>query len=209
MIFNLHQTLLIMKYSNSVEEYLESNPQWEKELTRLISIVRETGLEETIKWGAPTYTFKGKNIVGLGAFKSYVGLWFHQGALLADPEEKLINAQEGTTKALRQWRFNSMEEIDNELIKSYVFEAIENQEKGKEIKARSKGVVKIPTELVESFEKDPQLKSKFVEFSLFKQREFAEYIDEAKRDATKQSRLKKIVPMILEGIGLNDKYRKS
>ncbi|NJO87983.1 MAG: DUF1801 domain-containing protein, partial [Chloroflexia bacterium] len=98
-----------MKYSKSIEEYIENNPQWGKELTQLISIVRETGLEETIKWGAPTYTFNGKNIVGLGAFKSYVGLWFHQGALLADPEKKLINAQEGTTKALRQWRFNSME----------------------------------------------------------------------------------------------------
>jgi uncharacterized protein YdeI (YjbR/CyaY-like superfamily) len=198
-----------MKYSKSVVEYLESNPQWEKELTRLISIVRETGLEETIKWGAPTYTFKGKNIVGLGAFKSYVGLWFHQGALLADPEKKLINAQEGTTKALRQWRFNSMEEIDNELIKSYVFEAIENQDKGKEIKASNKGEVQIPTELVEAFEKDLQLRYKFEEFSQFKQREFAEYVNEAKRDATKQSRVEKIIPMILEGIGLNDMYRKS
>jgi len=197
-----------MKYSKSVEEYLEANPQWEKELLSLISIARESGMDETIKWGAPTYSYKGKNIVGLGAFKSYVGLWFHQGALLKDPAKKLINAQEGTTKALRQWRFNSIEEIDNELIKSYIFEAIENQKQGKEIKSSSKGVAEIPRELMASIENDHKLKTKFKELSQFKQREYAEYITEAKREATKQSRLEKIIPMILEGIGLNDKYRK-
>lgn len=197
-----------MKYSKSIEEYIETNPQWKKELLLLISIARESGLDETIKWGAPTYTYKGKNIVGLGAFKSYVGLWFHQGALLSDPEKKLINAQEGTTKALRQWRFNSIEEIDNHLIKSYIFEAIENQRQGKEIKASSKGEAEIPQELLICLKNDAKLKSRFKELSQFKQREYAEYISEAKREATKLSRLERIIPMIIDGIGLNDKYRK-
>lgn len=197
-----------MKYAKSIEEYLETNSQWKKELLILISIARESGLDETIKWGAPTYSHKGKNIVGLGAFKSYVGLWFHQGALLRDPAKKLINAQEGTTKALRQWRFNSIEEIDNELIKSYIFEAVENQKQGKEIKASSKGEIIIPHELIDSLEKNASLKDEFEKLSQFKQREYAEYISEAKRDTTKQTRLVKIIPMILNGIGLNDKYRK-
>jgi uncharacterized protein YdeI (YjbR/CyaY-like superfamily) len=39
--------------------------------------------------------------VGIGGFKSYFGLWFHQGALLTDKAGVLINAQEGRTKALR------------------------------------------------------------------------------------------------------------
>ena len=40
-----------------------------------------------------------------------------------------------------------------------------------------------------------------------KQREYAEYIQTAKQDATKQTRLEKITPMILKGVGLNDKYK--
>jgi uncharacterized protein YdeI (YjbR/CyaY-like superfamily) len=40
-----------------------------------------------------------------------------------------------------------------------------------------------------------------------KQREYCEYISEAKRDATKLKRLEKIIPMIIEGVGLNDKYK--
>ena len=73
------------------------------------------GLEETVKWGGPVYVADGKNIVGLGAFKSYFALWFFQGALLADQEKVLVNAQEGRTKALRQWRFENKREIKTRL----------------------------------------------------------------------------------------------
>ena len=40
-----------------------------------------------------------------------------------------------------------------------------------------------------------------------KQNEFIEYIATAKREATKLSRIEKIVPMILRGEGLNDRYK--
>lgn len=197
-----------MESAKSVVEYLNKHPEWENALLELITIAKSTGLEETIKWGAPTYTFKGKNVVGMAAFKSYVGLWFHQGALLKDPAKKLINAQEGTTKALRQWRFSSVDEIDNELVKSYIFEAIENQKRGLEIKPEPKAELEIPEELEDAFEADTNLSNKFKQFTNFKQREFIEYVAEAKRADTRQKRTDKVIPMILEGIGLNDKYRK-
>ena len=54
----------------------------------LREIIRSTELIETLKWGGPVYTLGGKNVVGIGSFKSYVGLWFFQGAFLKD-EEKL------------------------------------------------------------------------------------------------------------------------
>jgi uncharacterized protein YdeI (YjbR/CyaY-like superfamily) len=79
-------------------------------------ILCSTELKETIKWGTPVYTINDKNIVGLGSFKSYVGLWFYQGVFLKDEAGVLINATEGITKAMRQWRFNSVEEIDDRLI---------------------------------------------------------------------------------------------
>ena len=43
--------------------------------------------------------------------------------------------------------------------------------------------------------------------TLGKRKEYAAYVIEAKREETKVKRLEKIKPMILEGIGLNDKYR--
>ena len=53
-----------------------------------------------------------------------------------------------------------------------------------------------------------RLQEAFDEFTPGRQREFAEYIASAKREATRLSRLEKIKPMILDGVGLNDKYRK-
>ena len=65
-----------MKNILRVEDYIKIHDRWEKELTSLRTTVLASQLEETIKWGAPVYTSNGKNIVGLGAFKSYTGLWF-------------------------------------------------------------------------------------------------------------------------------------
>jgi uncharacterized protein YdeI (YjbR/CyaY-like superfamily) len=132
-----------MKSHKTVNQFITSNKQWGEALKKLRSILIKTQLEETVKWGAPVYTCDNKNIVGLGAFKSYVGLWFFQGALLKDSKKKLVNAQEGITKAQRQMRFNSIEEINEKLILEYVNEAIKNQKDGKEIKPVKKSALTI------------------------------------------------------------------
>ena len=123
-----------MKNFGSVEAYIRHNRQWWEELTSLRGMIRSTDLVETLKWGFPVYTIGGKNVVGLASFKSYVGLWFFQGALLKDTARKLINAQEGRTKAMRQWRLSSLSEIDEKLVKTYLKEAIDNQKAGREVK---------------------------------------------------------------------------
>lgn len=196
-----------MKRHKTVNQFIASNKQWGDALIKLRSVLIKTELVETIKWGAPVYTINDKNIVGIGAFKSYVGLWFFQGALLKDSKKKLVNAQEGITKAQRQMRFSSVEEINEKLVLEYVKEAIKNQKDGREIKPVKKSAVTIPNELIYELKKNAKLKENFYQLTPFKQREYCEYISEAKREETKISRLKKIIPLILNGIGLNDKYR--
>ena len=198
-----------MQRSNSVEEYIQKHPQWTIELSLLRKLMLNAQLEETIKWGAPVYTLKGKNIVGLGAFKSYVGIWFFQGALLKDTRSVLVNAQEGKTQAMRQWRFNRPEEIDESLVHQYIKEAIRNQEEGKEIKPEKNKPLVIPQELVTIFKERPEIKASFETLTLSQQRDYTEHIATAKREETKVKRLEKIIPMILEQKGLNDKYKKN
>lgn len=196
-----------MKRHKTVNQFVTSNKQWGNALKKLRSILIKTQLAETIKWGTPVYTLDDKNIVGLGAFKSYVGLWFFQGALLNDKKKILVNAQEGVTKAQRQMRFNSIEDINEKLILEYVEEAIKNHRAGKEIKPSKKASVSIPNELKNELQKDSKFNKNFDTLTPFKRREYCEYISEAKREKTKNNRLKKIMPMILKGVGLNDKYR--
>lgn len=198
-----------MKRFTSVDEFIEAQDEWQDGLKILREIVLDTELEEKVKWGAPCYTLNNKNVVGLGSFKSYFGLWFHQGVFMDDPKGVLINAQEGKTKALRQWRFSSVDEVDRDLVSAYVLEAIQNQKAGKEVAAaKPSREVEIPDELAAALAADARLQESFDEFTPGRQREFAEYIASAKREATRLSRLEKIKPMILDGVGLNDKYRK-
>ena len=192
-----------------VDEYIQSSSKWQKELEQIRSILLGLSLEEDIKWGIPAYIHKKKNILGLSAFKNYCGLWFHHGVFLKDDANVLVNAQEDKTRGMRQMRFTSLDQNDLNLVKTYVLEAMQNSEKGKVIKPKknTKPIV-IPEELEQEFSKNSQLKISFNEFSASKQREFCEYISSAKRPTTKLSRIEKIIPMIFNGIGLNDKYRK-
>jgi len=196
-----------MKVDKTADDYFEARDQWGEELRVLRRIMLSTDVEETIKWGAPAYTVNGKNIIGLGAFKSFFAIWFHQGALLSDKENKLINAQEGQTKALRQWRFSSIDEIDEQLVMNYVLEAIANQKEGKVIKPAKKKPLIIPDELSKAMEEDGLLKERFDELGLTKQREFVDSIAGAKREETRIKRLEKAIPLIRAGKGLYDKYK--
>lgn len=198
-----------MLMAKTLEGYINSKKEWSACLELLREIFDSVELEETLKWGMPTYTLDNKNVVGFSAFKSYVGIWFFHGVFLADPEKKLVNAQEGITRGQRQWRFQNLEQIqeNRSLILEYLEETIQNQKDGKLIKAEAKPPAEIPPELKTKLEKDGTLKDAFSSLTKSKQREYCEYIGQAKREETRRTRLIKICPMILEGVGLNDKYK--
>ncbi|WP_395373160.1 YdeI family protein [Marinicella sp. W31] len=197
-----------MNTQDKLAAYFEKNDDRAEELNSLRQLILHTELEETIKWGAPTYTLDGKNVVALGCFKSYVGLWFYQGVFIDDTAGKLINAQPDKTKGLRQWRFENQSQIDanRDLIKDYIDQAIANQKAGKAIKLERK-TIPIPEELQLALSSDSDLKTAFQQLTPGKQNEYAEYIGSAKQPTTRQKRLQKCQPMIIEGISLNDRYR--
>ena len=190
-----------------VDEYIEIHEYWQTELIQIREMIQETELEETIKWGAPTYTIKNKNVAGLAAFKNHIALWFFNGNLLQQNTGLLVNAQQGKTKALRQIRFKRGDEINKEILLPYILEAIENQKLGKTIKASRKQELIIPPELSSALKNDPELDEYYCQLTSGKQREYADYISEAKRDATRISRLEKIIPMIKKGVGLQNDYK--
>lgn len=180
--------------------------QWANEIEQLHAIIGKTSLVETTKWGGSVYTHKKKNVLGIGSFKSYFGIWFYNGVFLNDEKKLLINANEENTKSLRQMRFTSVNEIDEKLILYYINEAIEIEEKGLVIPKEKKETI-IPELLQNELDKNQELLTKFNEFSPYKQREFIEYLTSAKQEKTQLARLEKIIPLIVEGKGLNDKYR--
>ena len=196
-----------MTAKKSADDWFDKLDSWQDEVVRLRECVRASGLEEELKWGMPCYTRNGKNIVGIGAFKSYFGLWFFQGALLNDESKVLTNAQEGKTRAMRQWRMQSARAIQPALIRRYLKEAIGLCDRGYELKPAKPSRWSIPVELEDAFDADRNLRNAFERLTPGRQREFAHYVSEAKRETTRVRRTEKIVPMIQQGIGLSDRYR--
>jgi uncharacterized protein YdeI (YjbR/CyaY-like superfamily) len=191
----------------SVPDLIHDMSLWVDELMLLRDIILSTGLKEEIKWGGPIYTYNGKNIVAIGGFKNYCAIWFHNGVFLKDPEKVLVNASEGKTRGLRQWRFTSMKEIKPAIVKRYIKEAIENEKEGKRIKPEKKPLPEIPAELALAFKRDKALKDAYAKLSLGKMREYLDHIHDAKTAETRHRRVEKTIPMIKAGIGLNDRYK--
>lgn len=97
--------------------------------------------------------------------------------------------------------------MDATKIAQYIEEAIQTVLDGKELKSE-KGKPLVPTTfLAVLLESDSQFSEAFHKLTPGRQREYNAFIDEAKQDKTKQTRLEKIKPLVAAGVGLHDKYK--
>ncbi|MEM9362828.1 MAG: DUF1801 domain-containing protein [Bacteroidota bacterium] len=197
-----------MTASEKIEAYYKKEHPFKEGIAILRAIAKQTDAKEDYKWNFPVYTIATKNVLGICRFKNHFGVWFFNGAFLKDSKKVLQNAQEGKTKGMRHWKFNAVSDIDSEVVLAYMEEAITNQKNGLEVKIeRKRNDLVVPEILKECLDGEEALKKAFQKFSAYKQKEFCEYLTEAKQETTKKKRLEKIVPLITQGIGLNDKYR--
>ncbi|QEC43352.1 YdeI/OmpD-associated family protein [Pseudobacter ginsenosidimutans] len=186
---------------------MQDAEQWKKELKQIAAIIRKAPLQKTIKWGADVFTCDGRNVVSYGGFKNFFTIWFYNGVFLKDKYKVLVTASEGKTKSLRQWRFTSAKEIDEKKILEYILEAIEIEKKGLKIKPEKFQPLPPPQILAAVLKKDKNLNAAFGSLTPGKQKEYIVYLNEAKQETTQQKRMEKIIPMIMQGVGLNDKYK--
>jgi uncharacterized protein YdeI (YjbR/CyaY-like superfamily) len=98
-------------------------------------------------------------------------------------------------------------DIKPAIIRSYVKQAIELAKAGKQIAPARNKPLAVPAELTKALQKDKKAGENFKNMRPGLQREYADYISEAKREDTRLRRIEKIMPMIGKGAGLNDKYR--
>ena len=200
-----------MEKCDRLNQFFEEEHPFRQGVVLLRQWLLDCGLQEDFKWSLPTYTWNNKNIASIGKFKQHYGVWFFQGGLLADPLKVLQNAQEGKTKAMRHWKFTEYPPGPEQSLKAYLFEAIENEKAGKRIlpaKSSERKPLVLPDMLRAAMVQDSALKLAFESLSAGKQRDYAEYLHQAKKESTRMSRWEKIEPMIRAGKGLNDQYRK-
>lgn len=189
-----------------VDAYLAKHSQWRSQLEPIRQLLLASELDETIKWGGPAYTLDGRVLIGLAGFKQHCAIWFHHGVFLTDAEGVLQNAQE-STRGMRQWRFEAGDRVPKRLLQKNLRETINNERAGKRIAPRRRGELEVPQELAAALAGDKALAAAFAGLTPGKQREYTAHVAEAKREATRLSRVAKLVPLVLAGRGLHDKYR--
>lgn len=189
-----------------VEKYIEKLKSWKEETKLLREICLDCGLTEDFKWMHPCYTFQGNNIVLIHGFKEYCALLFHKGVLLKDTNEILIQQTENVQSA-RQIRFTTLQEIIKlkSVIKTYIFEAIEVEKAGLEVKMKKTSEFKMPDELKQVFENNPDLETAFYDLTPGRQRGYLLYFSQAKQSKTRESRIEKSMPKIFDGKGHNER----
>jgi uncharacterized protein YdeI (YjbR/CyaY-like superfamily) len=179
--------------------------QWKAEISAMRRVLTGLGMTEECKWGKPTYTVDGKNIVIMQGFKEYFGLGFFQGALLKDPKKVLV--QLGQVQAGRVMKFTSAKEITAKAatIKSYVRDAIAVEEAGLRVKPKKTSDYPVPEELSERFRKEPRFKRAFDALTPGRQRGYLYHFAAAKQSATRAARIEKAMPAIYEGRGFQER----
>ena len=188
-----------------VDFYFKKEKKWKKEIELLRTIVLDCHLAEELKWGCPCYTFQKSNIVLIHVFKEYCALLFFKGVLLKDPKGILIQQTENV-QAGRQLRFTSVGEIEElkATIKAYIYEAVEVEEAGLKVELKKTEEYTIPEEFQSKLDKDATLKTAFEALTPGRQRAYLFYFSAAKQSKTRDARVEKYIPQILDGKGLDD-----
>lgn len=188
-----------------VDGRIEREKQWAAEFARLRALILGSGLSEDLKWGQPCYTLDGANIVLIHGFKDYCALLFFKGALLKDDSGILIQQTENV-QAARQIRFTNLDDIarmDN-LIKAYVQQAIEVEKAGLKVEFRPTEAFALPDEFRARLDADTGLKAAFDALTPGRQRGYLLHFSSAKQAKTREARIDKAIPQILDGKGLDD-----
>lgn len=179
--------------------------QWEAEIAEMQRVLSGFAIKEECKWGKPTYTVDGKNVVILQGFKEYFALGFFQGALLKDPKKLLV--QLGQVQAGRVMKFTSAMEIAKNAgtIKAYVREAIAVENAGLRVEKKKTEDFPVPEELTAKFRKDAKFRKAFEALTPGRQRGYLYHFAQAKQSPTRAARIEKASAAIYAGRGFQER----
>jgi uncharacterized protein YdeI (YjbR/CyaY-like superfamily) len=191
--------------NKKVDAFLRGAKKWRHEFTKLRAIILGCGLTEELKWGQPCYAIDGGNVILMHGFKEYCAVLFFKGALLKDPRGVLVQ-QTKNVQAGRQIRFTSGQEVARaeRTLKAYIREAIELERSGATIAFKKTRAFEMPVELEGRLESNVALSEAFAALTPGRQRGYLLYFTQAKQAKTREARVVKCVPRILEGLGLDD-----
>lgn len=189
---------------DTVDEYIARSQRWPQEMAALRSVLLGCGLSEDLKWAKPCYSSGDANIVIMQEMKKFLALMFFKGELLKDPDGVLEPNGPNSRSASRMC-FASVEDVERlaDTVVTYVAEAVQVEEDGLDVGPPPELV--LVHELQARLDGDPALAAAFEALTPGRQREYHLHVSDAKQTATRESRIDKCTPKILNGKGFRER----
>jgi len=197
-----------VSHDRRIDDYIAKAQPFAREI---LTHVRERvhavipDVQEDIKWRMPAYLVGGKLVLITAAFKEHAALNFWRG--------QELESRHDTVGAMGQFgKIKSLEELPSDAeLDRLIREAAELAEAGpspRKPKHEPRPAAEIHPEFAAALDAAPAAKATFDSFPPGQRREYANWISEAKQDATRQKRIATAVEWIGEGKRRNWKYER-
>lgn len=198
-----------------IDEYIaKAQPFAKPILKKLRALVHQAcpDVTETIKWGMPSFDYKG-TYFSFAAFKEHCAGGFWKAKLLNDPNNYLGDRKNQGGEAMgNMGRITSVKDLPpDEILLDFLFQAKKLNEEGVKVakpKATPKKELPVPQELVFELSKNKKARDTFENFAPSHRREYILWIAEAKTEATRNKRIETTVEWCSEGKSRNWKYER-
>lgn len=199
--------------SQIIDAYIEDSQEFAKPVLNYIryQVHRICPVSEEIKWNFPSFLYKGKILCFMASFKDHCAFGFWLADSMSDPHNLFIKS--GENKAMGQFgKLTSINQLPaSEVFEAYLREAVTLQESGVKLKRTVTGDKKnliLSEEFAQALEQSAEAKNFFNRLSYSNQKEYVEWIDEAKTEMTKFKRISTSIEWLTEGKDRNWKYKK-
>jgi len=200
------------KKTKEVDAFIAKAPEYARPILVKIREAFHEGcpeIEEKIKWGCPSFEYKGM-LGGMASFKKHVTLGFWKSRLM-DDFDKLF--QRGPRSSPMGARVESIKDLPSKkVLIAYVKAAKRLNDEGlkepKRAAPKRSPRVDVPVDLKAALAKNAKARTAFEGFSPSHKREYVEWIVEAKREETRAKRLKTTLEWLTEGKRRNWKYER-
>ena len=192
----------------AVDAYIAKSADFARPILKRLRVLMHKAcpkVEETIKWGVPHFEYQGV-IAGMAAFKQHAAFGFWKRRLIKDPAGFFSKGESG----MGGRKIRSMDELPSDtVLLGYIREAVALNEQGVRVprSTRKKPPVKAPPYLAAALRKNAKARKTFESFSPSQQREYVEWLTDAKQEATRERRLATAIEWMAEGKTQNWKYQ--
>lgn len=203
------------KHDPRVDAYIEKAADFAKPiLVHLRELIHATcpDVVETWKWSFPHFDYNGSSMCSMAAFKQHCAFGFWKAALMADTDSILALTDREAMGHLG--RITGLKDLPKDsVLKKYIKAAMKLNEAGAKLPARNKATaeqkeaLKTPADFTALLKKNKAAEKVFKDFAYSNKKDYIEWFEEAKTEATRTKRMALAIEWIAEGKTRHWKYK--